>query len=155
MKTRHNICRVSLIFFLLLPNLIMAQAPSTNTKQEAAIRAVLEAQKEAWNKGDIDGYMDGYDRSENTVFVSGDSVSRGWQTVHDRYKKGYDTREKMGTLSFSDLEITLLGKNSAVVLGSWRLQRASDEPHGRFTLVFRLTKNGWRIIHDHTSTATK
>jgi len=154
MKTRHSICRVSLIFFLLVTTQIMAQAQS-NVKQEAAIRAVLEAQKEAWNKGDIDGYMDGYERSENTVFVSGDSVSHGWQTVHDHYKKSYDTREKMGTLSFSDLEITMLGTDSAVVLGTWRLQRASDEPHGRFTLVFRLTKNGWRIIHDHTSTATK
>src|ERR1700752_354177 len=154
MKTRHSICRVSLIFFLLVTTQIMAQAQS-NVKQEAAIRAVLEAQKEAWNKGDIDGYMDGYERSENTVFVSGDSVSHGWQTVHDHYKKSYDTREKMGTPSFSDLEITMLGTDSAVVLGTWRLQRASDEPHGRFTLVFRLTKNGWRIIHDHTSTATK
>src|ERR1700752_2105569 len=150
MKTRHSICRVSLIFFLLVTTQIMAQAQS-NVKQEAAIRAVLEAQKEAWNNGD----MDGYERSENTVFVSGDSVSHGWQTVHDHYKKSYDTREKMGTLSFSDLEITMLGTDSAVVLGTWRLQRASDEPHGRFTLVFRLTKNGWRIIHDHTSTATK
>lgn len=95
--------------------------------------------------------MDGYDRSERTVFVSGDNVNRGWQTVLERYKRTYDTREKMGVLTFSDLEITLLGSNSASVLGRWSLKRATDEPHGRFTLIFKRTTKGWRIVHDHTS----
>jgi uncharacterized protein (TIGR02246 family) len=122
-------------------------------KAEAAIRSVLNAQREAWNGGDIEGYMDGYERSPDTVFVSGDNVTRGWQTVLDRYKKTYDSREKMGVLTFSDLEITVLGDDAAIVLGRWRLKRANDEPHGTFTLLFRHTKAGWRIVHDHTSSA--
>ena len=121
------------------------------TKAETAVRAVLEAQRDAWNRGDIEGYMDGYDRSLDTVFVSGDNVTRGWQTVLDRYKKSYDSREKMGVLTFSDLEITMLSKNAALVLGRWRLKRASDEPHGTFTLLLRKTKSGWKVVHDHTS----
>ncbi len=125
----------------------------SNAKLEAAVRAVLEAQREAWNRGDIEGYMDGYARSADTVFVSGDNVMRGWQSVLDRYKKSYNSREKMGTLTFSDLEITLVGKDAAVVLGRWHLQRSNDEPHGRFTLILRKTKKGWRIVHDHTSSA--
>ena len=125
---------------------------NTNSAQSiAAIRAVMDAQRDAWNRGDIEGYMDGYDRSDKTVFVSGDNVTRGWQTVLDRYKKSYDTREKMGVLTFSDLEITLLGADSAKVLGRWSLKRANDEPHGRFTLIFKRTSKGWRIVHDHTS----
>ena len=119
----------------------------------AAIRAVLDAQRDAWNRGDLEGYMQGYDRSEATVFVSGDNVTRGWQTVLDRYKRNYGTREKMGTLTFSDLETKVLSGDAAVVMGRWHLQRAGDEPHGRFTLIFRRTKNGWKIIHDHTSSA--
>jgi len=122
-------------------------------KPDAAIRAVIEAQRDAWNRGDIDGYMDGYERSPDTVFVSGDNVTHGWQTVLDHYKKGYDTREKMGVLAFSDLEITTLADDVAVVVGRWHLQRAKDEPHGRFTLIFRKTTHGWKIIHDHTSSA--
>jgi uncharacterized protein (TIGR02246 family) len=118
-----------------------------------AIRAVLGAQRDAWNRGDIEGYMDGYARSADTVFVSGDDVTHGWQTVLERYKKRYDSREKMGALTFSDLEIKSLGKDAAVVIGSWRLKRANDEPHGKFTLIFRKTKQGWRIVHDHTSSA--
>ena len=120
----------------------------------AAVRAVVDAQKDAWNRGDIEGYMDGYDRSPNTVFLSGDNVSRGWQTVHDRYQKNYNSREKMGTLEFSDLEVSVVSKDTAVMIGRWHLARANDEPHGRFTLIFRKTKQGWRIVHDHTSSAT-
>jgi ketosteroid isomerase-like protein len=124
-----------------------------DTKSVAAVRAVLDAQAAAWNRGDLEGYMAGYNRSADTVFISGDRVTRGWQTVLERYKKSYDTREKMGVLTFSDLEMTLLSKDAAVVLGGWRLQRSKDEPHGRFTLVFRKTKAGWKIVHDHTSSA--
>ena len=131
-----------------------AQTPAKpQTRIEAAIRAVIDSQRDAWNRGDIEGYMDGYARSADTVFVSGDNVTHGWQTVFDHYKKGYDSREKMGVLTFSDLEITALGKDSAVVVGRWHLQRAKDEPHGRFTLIFHKTKAGWKIIHDHTSVA--
>jgi ketosteroid isomerase-like protein len=130
-----------------------AQSNKSDATSEAAIRAVLDAQRDAWNGGDIEGYMDGYDRSPNTEFVGGDNISRGWQTVLDRYKKNYNSREKMGMLTFSDLEITMLSKDAALVLGRWRLKRANDEPHGTFTLLFRKTKAGWKIVHDHSSSA--
>ena len=128
-----------------------ATTKKPETKSDTEIRAVIEAQRQAWNRGDIEGYMDGYARSAETVFVSGDNVTHGWQTVLEHYTKGYDSREKMGELTFSDLEITLLNKDSAVVVGRWHLQRAKDAPRGLFTLVFRRTKQGWKIVHDHTS----
>ena len=131
-----------------------SKANGRDAKTVAAVRAVLEAQAAAWNRGDIEGFMDGYWRSTETVFVSGDTVTHGWQTVLDRYKKGYDTREKMGTLTFSELEIKPIGKDAAVVTGRWQLARAGDNPHGRFTLIFRRTAAGWRIVHDHTSAAS-
>ena len=117
------------------------------------IRSVLRAQHEAWNRGDIDGFMNGYARSPSTVFVSGDEVRRGWETVRARYRQKYSDRAKMGTLSFSDIEVTMLSPDAAVVLGRWRLKRANDEPHGRFTLIFKRLPEGWRIVHDHTSAA--
>ena len=99
------------------------------------------------------GFMNGYARARSTIFVSEDTVTRGWQTVRDRYRKKYSDRAKMGTLTFSDLRITPLSADSAVVLGRWSLKRAADQPHGRFTLIFRKTADGWRIVHDHTSAA--
>jgi len=149
----------SLLYFVALGVIFSAQAASSaqsnksDTTSEAAIRAVLDAQRDAWNRGNIEGYMDGYNRSPNTEFVGGDNISRGWQTVLDRYKKNYNSREKMGMLTFSDLEITMLSKDAALVLGRWRLKRANDEPHGIFTLLFRKTKTGWKIVHDHSSSA--
>lgn len=113
----------------------------------------MQAQQEAWNRGDIDSFMNGYARSKSTIFVSEDTVTRGWETVRARYRKKYSDREKMGTLTFSDLEITPLGPDSAVGLGRWKLKRANDQPHGRFTLIFRHSADGWRIVHDHTSAA--
>ena len=127
--------------------------PEQSVGAIAQIRAVIQAQQGAWNRGDIDAFMNGYARSPSTIFGSEDKVTRGWDTVRDRYKKKYSNREKMGTLSFSDLEIAPLGRNAAVVLGRWKLKRPEDQPHGRFTLIFRLTKDGWRIVHDHTSAA--
>jgi beta-aspartyl-peptidase (threonine type) len=123
----------------------------TDAKLMREVRAVMDAQVEAWNRGDIEGFMRGYAQSPDTIFVSGDTVTRGWQTVLDRYKKGYDSRDKMGQLTFSELEIMPMGKDAAVVLGRWQLKRANDTPHGRFTLIFRRTRSGWRIVHDHTS----
>ncbi len=124
-----------------------------NAEDAAAIRAVLDSQAAAWNRGDIEGYMDGYERSDQTTFVSGDNLTRGWQTVLDRYKKNYDTREKMGTLAFTDLDIKPLSPFYAVATGRWQLTRAGDTPHGRFTLVFRKTAAGWRIVMDTTTSA--
>ena len=117
----------------------------------AAVRAVIEAQAAAWNRGDVAGYMEGYAKEETTTFVSGDTVTRGWQTVLERYKSRYDTREKMGTLAFSELEFKPLSEFYLLVTGRWQLTRASDTPRGRFTLIFRRTNAGWRIVHDHTS----
>ena len=130
------------------------QPKGRDQKTIAAVRAVIEAQQAAWNRGDIEGFMDGYARSEDTTFVSGDTVTRGWQTVLDRYKRGYNTREKMGTLTFSELEVKTISGDAAIATGRWQLARAGDAPRGRFTLLFRRTPQGWRVVHDHTSSAT-
>lgn len=126
---------------------------SSTQNVTAAVRAVLDEQVAAWNRGDVEAFMDGYARSAETTFVSGANVVRGWQTVLERYRKDYGSREKMGTLAFSELEIQPLAADSALVLGRWQLTRANDAPHGRFTLVLRRTAPGWRIVHDHTSAA--
>jgi len=119
----------------------------------AAVRAVIEAQAAAWNRGDVEGYMEGYAKEDTTTFVSGDTITRGWRTVLERYKAHYDTREKMGTLAFTELEIKPLSEFYFMATGRWQLTRAGDTPHGRFTLIFRRTNAGWRIVHDHTSSA--
>jgi ketosteroid isomerase-like protein len=137
------------ILLFIVPAIVAAQAKEP--KAHAEIRKVMTDQADAWNRGDIDEFMRGYWNSEKLIFVSGPNVTRGWQPTLDRYKKSYDSRAKMGNLTFSDLEITSLSKDAAVVLGSWSLAREKDNPHGKFTLVFRRFREGWRIVMDHTS----
>ena len=131
-----------------------AGKPAADDKDVAAVRAVIEAQAQAWNRGDIGGYMEGYAREDATTFVSGDTVTRGWQTVMDRYKRNYDTREKMGTLAFTELEFKPVSDSYVLAIGRWQLTRAGDAPRGRFSLLFRRTPAGWRIVHDHSSAET-
>jgi ketosteroid isomerase-like protein len=130
---------------------IAGQSESEKTRISGEIRKVMDDQAVAWNRGDIDGFMTGYWKSDKLVFVSTGKVTRGWQPTLDNYKKGYDTRAKMGVLKFSDLEFFVVSKDAAIVLGSWELTRETDKPHGKFTLTFRKFKEGWRIVMDHTS----
>ena len=139
------------VFLLALLCVNMSSAQTKEEKTRMAIRKVMDEQTAAWNRGDIDGFMQGYWNSPNMTFVSGNNVTKGWQPTLERYKKSYNSREKMGVLSFTDLEITLTGKDSAVVLGRFTLVREKDKPTGMFTLNFRKFKEGWRIIIDHTS----
>ncbi len=142
-------------FVLLATFLVLASTSFAATGVGADISAVLAAQAAAWNRGDIDGYMAGYARDAQTEFVGGDTLTRGWKTVRDRYKKKYSTRAQMGVLTFSEVKITPLAPEAALVIGRWRLTRQKDQPHGRFTLLFRKRPEGWRIVHDHSSAAEK
>lgn len=126
------------------------QSTAQKEKAVADIKAVMNEQAAAWNRGDLESFMAGYWKSDQLVFVSS-RVTRGWQPTLDNYKKSYPDKAAMGTLSFTDLEVTVLSKDAAVVLGSWMLKREKDEPKGKFTLIFRKFKEGWRIVHDHTT----
>ena len=117
------------------------------------IERVLTEQAAAWNRGDLEAFMDGYWRSPDLVFTSGGNVQRGWQTTLDRYVASYGTSpETMGRLTFSELEIHPLGDGAAWALGRWALEyEGGESPGGVFTLVFREIDGRWLIVHDHTS----
>jgi ketosteroid isomerase-like protein len=117
-----------------------------------AIHQVLMGQVEAWNKGDLKGFMAGYWHSKELTFYSGGNIIKGWDAMLERYQKKYQGEGKeMGKLAFEDIDIELLSATSAVVLGRWQLTLTKDSPKGLFTLIVRKTPDGWRIVHDHTS----
>jgi|SRR6266496_3665576 len=118
------------------------------------IRAVLDRQVGAWNRHDLEGFMQGYWRSPDLTFYSGGTVVSGWESTLDRYRKRYQSEgNEMGKLDFSDLKIELLGSNAAFVRGRFHLKMTTGESSGIFTLTFRKLAGGWKIVHDHTSTA--
>jgi beta-aspartyl-peptidase (threonine type) len=117
----------------------------------AAVESVLRAQEEAWNRGDIDAFVDHYWKSDALTFSSEGKTTRGWNETLNRYRERYPTSEKMGRLSLGGLEITPLGDTGAMVLGGWKLERESEAVSGNFTLVLRKFDGRWVIVHDHTS----
>jgi uncharacterized protein (TIGR02246 family) len=122
-------------------------------KDSADIKQVLADQQAAWNRGDIDAFMNGYKDSEDTTFI-GKTIAHGYKTILERYKKNYSTRETMGTLDFSDLTVTALCKDFAAVTGKYHLTRtpaAGGEASGIFSLIFQRQPDGWKIILDHSS----
>lgn len=134
----------------LAPAAAAAPAPANDA---AAIEAVLAAQAEAWNRGDLKGYMAGYWNDPALRFASGGEVTMGWAETLARYEANYDTPEKRGTLAFHDLDVRPLAPDAAVVFGRWKLTLADGaRPRGLFTLLFRKVDGAWVIVADHTST---
>jgi uncharacterized protein (TIGR02246 family) len=159
-KTCNKYAWVGLLllgFFACSQGPIYAGESRDREADRRAINAVLVAQQEAWNRGDVDAFLTGYWRSEELTFSGSGGISRGWNEVLARYRKTYPDRAAMGTLDFSGLEFRFLGVDNALVLGRWHLKRAGEKGGengdigGVFSLVWQRFPEGWRIIHDHTS----
>jgi len=120
---------------------------------DVAIRAVLDRQVADWNRGDVAAFLTGYDDSDATLFI-GSRVVRGYQRVLESFVSRYGSREKMGQLTFSNLEVHPLGAEFALVVGNFKLLRSAEaggESGGIFTLTFQKKQSGWKIIADHTA----
>jgi beta-aspartyl-peptidase (threonine type) len=118
------------------------------------IRALLAAQVEAWNRRDLEGFMKGYWNSSELTFYSGATKTSSWQETISRYRNRYQSEgREMGSLAFSELHVESLGSRYAFVRGRWDLRMSTGDVGGLFTLILRKLPEGWRIIHDHTSSS--
>jgi ketosteroid isomerase-like protein len=147
---------MSAFLFLSSCLVVGAQLPGSSNEQTAAAKkAILQVminQQDAWNKGDLKAFMDGYQRSKELTFYSAATVHKGWDAILDRYQKKYQGEGKeMGKLTFRDIDIEVLAADSAVVRGRWELKTSNEILGGLYTLIFRKMPEGWRIVHDHTS----
>ncbi len=115
------------------------------------LRDVLNEQVDAWNRGDLEGFMDYYWRSEELEFISGDTIHRGWRATLERYKRKYPTKEAMGWLDFDDLRVTAMGEDEAKATGRWRVRADRKTSSGGFELKFRRIEKRWLIVRDHTT----
>ncbi len=148
---RHTLICLALAF--LATSGCLSRADYHPSDDETAIRLVLAAQQAAWNRGDIEGFMDGYAKSDSIRFASGGTVERGWSALLERYHRAYPDQNAMGTLTFDIHDVRVLSPQFAVVFGAYHLQRTNDEPTGLFTLLFEKQEDGWLAVHDHTSAA--
>ena len=137
-----------ILFFSLL---FISMQSMGQSKDEAAIRKLLERQTNDWNQGNIPGFMEGYWKSDSLMFIGKNCVTHGWQQTMDNYKKGYPDTAAMGKLNFEYIEIKRLSVNYFFVVGKWHLTRTIGNLDGAFTLLLRKINNFWVIVKDHSS----
>lgn len=126
-------------------------AQNVEDKDFNAIRAAMQEQQEAWNKGDINEFMQHYWKSEDLQFIGGNGPTYGWQTTLDNYKKRYPDLDAMGKLRFDIIKMNRRSKKVISMLGKYTLARKNDEPTGYFLLIWQKKKGKWVIVADHTS----
>ena len=145
-----SIILVSLLCLPLIGSHFRKPQPPTSSPLAQDLHHILDMQKNAWNQGDIDNFMQAYWKSDLLTFSSGGKTTRGWQATRDRYRTRYPDKSSMGLLEFSSLETTQIGQTAALTLGKWRLEK--DKPaEGNFSLVWQKLDGQWKIIHDHSS----
>jgi ketosteroid isomerase-like protein len=150
MRTLRFLAAIALV----VPSLLLAQ---NATPESRAIRAVLDKQVVDWNRGDMEAFAAGYKNSPDILFI-GSKISRGYAQMLDTYRKNYSTKEQMGTLNFSDLEVQPLDERFATVTGHFHLERTAaggGNSDGHFLLVFERTPDGWKVVRDDTTVPPK
>ena len=124
---------------------------SVYAQKGESVKQVLANQLNEWNKGSVDGFMEGYWKNDSLQFLTSNGITYGWQNVNNNYKKSYPTKEKMGNLDFEILSEKVIDKTHTLIIGKWKVKDAEGENSGYFSLLFKLIDGNWKIILDHTS----
>ena len=141
------------IFFTLIASVIFfgANISFAQTKDEIAIKTILQTQEINWNHGALESFMEGYWKNDSLMFIGKSGITYGWQKTLDNYKKGYPDTAAMGKLHFTLLQLKPLSPGFYFVVGKWYLQRSIGDLNGHFTLLFKKINGKWFIIADHSS----
>ena len=150
-KSTISLCMISVLLVLGLQSCKTTATVYDSTKDVESIKLVLKKQEEAWNRGDIGSFMEGYWKSEKLSFIGSKGVTQGWDATLANYKRGYPDKGAMGSLHFDIIELTSLNESAAYMIGKYTLTRESDSPSGYFNLLWRKFDGKWVICSDHTS----
>ncbi|NLR64994.1 DUF4440 domain-containing protein [Chitinophaga varians] len=142
-----------ILFLIIIASFSALPAQHADAQQDdrRQIEGLMAAQTSAWNRGDIDAFMQTYWHSDSLLFIGKNGVTYGWQATLDRYKKSYPDTAAMGKLDFKLLEFKPLARDVYFVVGKWHLQRSIGDLQGHFTLTLRRINGAWKIIADHSS----
>lgn len=131
--------------------LFIAIETSAQSKDEIAIRRLLDEQAAAWNRGNIEDFMKGYWKNDSLMFIGKSGITYGWNNTLNNYKKSYPDTTAMGKLSFNIITVKQLSSEHFHIVGKWYLKRSIGNLSGYFTLVFKKIDDAWVIVSDHSS----
>jgi uncharacterized protein (TIGR02246 family) len=141
--------RVKLLLTAIL--FVTATTSHAQSKEEQQIRNLLQTQVKAWNRGDLEGFMQTYWKSDSLMFIGKSGIKWGWDETLANYKKGYPDTAAMGKLSFDIIQVKRLSVMYYYVVGKWMLTRSIGDLSGHYDLLLRKIKGRWVIISDHSS----
>jgi len=139
------------LFAILLASCSEHQPQIDSSAAISEIQMIMKKQEAAWNRGDLEGFMQGYWKSDSLRFIGKRGITYGWQPTLDNYKKGYPNSDAMGKLVFTNLSMELTGDSSAYVIGQWQLFRTTDTLSGHYSLLWKIKNGNWLIFADHSS----
>lgn len=132
--------------------LICFHSFSQISKDQEEVKKVLFTQQDLWNEGNIEAFMQYYQKSEELKFIGKNGITKGWNATLERYLKSYPNRDAMGQLTFNILEVDITAGKTAWVVGKWDLKRPKlGDVGGHFTLLMKKINGKWLILRDHTS----
>ena len=154
--------KLSVCCFICWLALLGCTKPVSNSAKEAltakakkqeltAIARVLQTQQEAWNRADIDAYMQGYWQSDSLTFVGKSGLTYGWNKTLSNYRKSFPDAAAMGRLNFTILKTELLSPAQAYTIGKWHVTRSGGNIQGHFTLLWKKLNGNWVIVSDHST----
>jgi uncharacterized protein (TIGR02246 family) len=140
----------TIIFAVLVAASVHAKQ-SIKEKEITKVTNLLDKQVNAWNKGNLEKFMETYWKSEDLVFVGSKGITYGWQQTLRNYKSSYPNKRAMGNLRFNIMDIRKIDKKSIFVIGRFFLTRNAGNVDGHFTLVMQKKGGKWLIVSDHSS----
>lgn len=145
----HFLKHLSLLLFVVIALTINPLYAQHKTEQQ--ILDVLETQDQAWNRGDLFGFMETYWNNDSLMFIGKSGVTYGWNNTLKNYQRGYPDTAAMGKLKFTLIRMEKQSCKKYVVVGKWQLFRTAGNLQGHFTLLMRKIKGKWKIVADHSS----
>ncbi|MGJ8665712.1 MAG: YybH family protein [Patiriisocius sp.] len=141
-----------LIFILSVVLFTSCAVQKTSMQQDkTAILKVMKDQEKAWSQNDLQGFMQGYWKSDSLKFYGSRGLTKGWQQTLENYKKGYPTKDYSGTLNFEVDDISQIENNSYWVMGRYILKRKVGDANGNFMIIFKKIDGEWKIVADMSS----
>ena len=138
----------TLFLFLVCVTTGLSATAQTEEVDQAAILAVMKAQEQAWGRGDLEGFMQGYWKNDSLKFYGSHGIASGWQKTLDNYKKSYPTKAHTGTLTFVIDALSKIEDGAYYVMGQYHLKRDMGNANGVFMIIFRKIDGAWKIVAD-------
>ena len=138
----------NIIYIFCILICIGAKAQSNETQDKEAIIAVMKTQEKAWSSNDLNGFMQGYLKSDSLKFYGSSGLTKGWQQTLDNYKRGYPSKEHSGTLTFTIDDISRIDEGAYWVMGQYHLSRSVGDANGVFLIIFKKIDGEWKIVAD-------